>query len=259
MEPTQGQKMALAKNIDQIMGDHLEGNYMTRCKQAITVLSTGVFPAFGDDGVDLGLGYDHGRAGGNSITYDFTAVGATFNEALLDISQKMDASGTPKTNRAIIMGSDWLAQFGSDSGVLEVMKANGSNDILLQERFARQFGEVDGLYVIAQYKPIGATAPFWILDYTPATSYVAYEGATPAPFVPATEALAFSLNDKTYRINRGVNALDDMGRAVRRVGDMVVDSYTDKDPVTIWVRSQTRHMFVYGNIDHTVKSTGTFA
>lgn len=259
VEPTDSQADSIAKNVLQIVGDHVEGHNMTKWYQALQVPISGVFPARGVDGADLGFDYDFNRSASNALTYDFTAGGATMNEALVNISNRLDATGTPKSNRVAIMGSSWLSQWGSDSGIIEIMKANSVNQLLAQEMFERQFGNVTGLFVVAQYRPVGALAPLWILSFEPGTQYVAYKGATPAPFIPSDVVTAFSLDDKTWSIKRGVMALNEAGQKVRQVGDLVVDSYVENDPVTTFVRSQTRHMFLYGNIDHTLKSTGTFA
>lgn len=257
-EPTDSQAMQMAKNVDQIVGDHVEGHNMTKWKQALDVVRTGIFPARGDEDADLDLDYDHGRAGGGALTYDFTAGGATMNEALVNIGLRLDATGTPKGNRAVIMGATWLAEWGSDTGLIEIMKANSVNQLLAQEMFERKFGGINGLYVVAQYRPVGALAPFWILSFEPGVEYTAYSGASAAPFVPDVEAIGFSLDDRTFNIKRGVDAFDDNHRVQRVVGDMAFDSFADNDPIVQFVRSQTRHIYVYGNIDHTLKSTGTF-
>jgi hypothetical protein len=258
-EPTVSQVQNLIKNTEQILGDHLEGHNMTKWYQALNVVRTGVFPAKGDNGSDLGLDYDHSRDAGQDITYDFTAGGATFAEAMTNMSLQLDATGTPKQDRIAILGSDWISEWSTDTGVLEEMKANSANQIIAQDMFERKFGNIEGLFVLGQYRPRGATSPFWILSYEPGVQYVAYKGATAAPFIPSDEAVALSLVDRTFNIKRGVDAYDDNGRVMRLVGDMVVDSYSENDPITTFVRSQTRHMYVYGNIDHTVRSTGTFA
>ena len=237
MEATASQQMQIAKNVAQIGGDYMEAKDMTRAKQAIDVVRTGIFPAKGDNGADLGLGYDHNRDGAQDITYDFTAGGATFNAAINAISVRLNATNTPKGNRCIIMGSSWLDKFGTDSGVQAYKDANPDNILLRQQMEERFFNGIDGLFVVGQYKPSGAIAPFWILSYEPGTGYVGYKGASEVPFVPATEAIAFSLNDKTYRINRGVMVLDDNGKKQRAVGDLVMDTFYDNDPVTTWIRS----------------------
>lgn len=259
MEPTSSQALQMAKNVDQILGDHVEGNNMTKWYQALTAVRTGVFSARGDKGADLGLDYDMGRNASQTLTYDFTAVGATFSEAMTNMALQLDATGTPKADRIAILGATWINAWSTDTGVLEEMKANSANQILAQDMFTRKFGNIEGLYVLGQYRPRGATAPLWILSYEPGIEYVAYKGATGAPFMPAVECVALSLVDKTFSIKRGVDAYDDTGRVMRLVGDLVVDSFTSPDPITTFIRSQTRHMYVYGNIDHTVKSTGTFA
>lgn len=258
MEPTASQAMQMAKNVDQILGDHVEGHNTTKWKQALDVCRTGVFNARGVAGGDLGLDYDHSRDAGNDLTYDFTAGGATMNEALVELGQLLDSTGTPKSNRAAIMGESWLGEYGSDTGIIEIMKANSVNQLLAQDRFERQFGNINGLYVVAHYRPVGGLSPFWILSFSPGAEYVAYEGASAAPWVPDVEVIGLSLDDRRWNIRRGVDALSDGGRTERRVGDLVVDSFAELDPVTTYVRSQTRHIYVAGNIDHTVKSTGTF-
>lgn len=257
-EASDSQVAQMAKNVDQIIGDHVEGHNMTKAKQALDVVRTGIFPATGDDGADLGLNYDHSRDSGGSLTYDFTDSGATMNEALVNMSIQLDSTGTPKGNRAVIMGATWLAEWGADSGIIEIMKANSVNQLLAQDRFEQQFGNINGLWVVAHYRPVGATSPFWILSYEPGVDFIAYKGATAAPFVPILHAMALSLNDKTWNIKRGVDALDESGNYRRAVGDMVVDSFTNDDPVATFIRSQTRHIYLYGNIDHTLKSIGTF-
>jgi hypothetical protein len=251
--------MQMAKNVEQILGDHVEGNNMTKWYQAINAVRTGIFVAKGDNGADLGLGYDMGRNVSQAITYDFTAGGETMSEALTNMSLQLDKTNTPKANRIAILGATWITEWSSDSGILEEMQANSANQLLAQDMFEKKFGNIEGLYVLGQYRPRGATSPFWILSYVPGFEYVAYKGASAVPFIPDTEAVALSLNDKTYSIKRGVDAFDDRGKVMRVVGDLVVDSYSENDPITTFIRSQTRHMYIYGNIDHTVKSVGTFS
>ena len=258
MEPTASQASQIAKNVNQIIGDKEEAHNMTKWKQALDVVRTGIFPATGDEGADLGFDYDHNRDVGNNLTYDFTAGGATMNEALVNVSNKLDATHTPKGSRAVIMGATWLSEWGADTGIIEIMKANSVNQLLAQEMFERKFGGITGLYVVAQYRPVGALAPLWILSFEPGTEFVEYDGATPEPFIPDVELAGFSLDDKTWNIKRGMLAFDDGGRKVRVAGDLVIDNFTENDPTVTYIRAQTRHIYIYGNIAHTLKSTGTF-
>ena len=249
---------SILENVNQIIGDHLEGHYMTKRFQAIDTIRTGIFVARGDNGVDLGLGYDHGRDAGNSLTYDFTAGGATMDEALIDIDQILTSQGTPQGERFVIMGSSWVTKYSTDATILERMQANTANELLQQQIFSQQYGNVDGLYVLGRYRAAGMTAPVWILAYTPDSSYVAYKGASAAPFVPATSAVFGSFLDKRFRILRGVDAFGVNGRVERVVGDLVVDRFSENDPITEFIRSQTRHIYICGNVDHTGVSVGTF-
>ncbi len=258
-EATDSEMDNIAANVESIVEDFDEGAAMTRAKQALDVPRTGIFNAKGVKGSDLGLGYDHNRDGGNDLVYDFTAGGASMSEALLNISNRLDAKGAPMTGRYSIMGANWRAEYGSDSGILEIMKANAANTVLTQQLFNQQFGNVIGLSVLAQFRPSGASSPMWILAYEPGVQYIAYEGATPEPFIPVTSVIAGSFDDKTYRVQRGVLAFDDSGKRVKVVNKLVVDSFFEKDATVTWIRGQIRHIYIYGNIDHTVESVGTFA
>lgn len=259
MEATDDQMDNIAENIENIVDGLDEAGAMTRAYQAITTKRTGVFPAKGVKGSDLGLDYDHGRDGAQDIVYDFTAGGASVSEALSDISARLDALGTPTTDRYCFLGTNWRTQFSSDSGILEIMKANAANVIISQQLFNTQFGNVIGVTVLAQFKPIAATVGMWILSYDPGVPYIAYKGATPAPFFPADNAFAGSFSDRTYNVKRGVLAFDENRKKIRAFGDMVIDSFTKDDPIVTWVRGQVRHLYLQANIDHTVESTGTFA
>jgi hypothetical protein len=115
-----------------------------------------------------------------------------------------------------------------------------------------------GLVLVSRVRVGAMVHPVYVCTFQPGTSYVGYKGATATAWVPDAEALAFSLDDRRYRINRGVNALDEMGGRIRVAGDLVVDRYVENDPVTEFVRSQTRHCYVPANVNHTFKSTGTF-
>ena len=257
-EATDSEMDNVAANVENIVEELDEGAAMTRAKQALDTVRTGVFNAKGVKGSDLRLDYDHSRDAGGDLTYDFTAGGATMSEAIVNISNRLDDKGAPLTDRYVIMGATWRAQYGADSGILELMKANAANIILTQQLFNQQFGNIIGLSVIAQFKPAGGSSPFWILSYEPGVEYIAYEGAAGAPFIPLTSAIAGSFADKTYNVKRGVTAFNDAGKKVKVVNNLVVDSFTDNDPITTWVRGQVRHIYIYGNIDHTIESVGTF-
>lgn len=258
-EPTDSQMSNLMKNVDNILEDHVEGSEMTKLKQSIDTVRTGVFEARGVKGQDLNLDYDHERDASNDLTYDFTLGGASMTEALLNISNKMDADGVPLQDRFVFMGDLWRTRWGSDSDILEYMKANAANQLIEQRLFAERFGGIQGVYVIAHFKPLGANADLWLLSFQPGVPYVAYEGASEEPWWPTNECFFGSFTDKTFKVQRGLDYFDDGGRVQRAAGELIVDSFYDKDPINQFVRSQMRHMYVYGNINHTGKSTGTFS
>ena len=247
------------KLMQDIVKQHTDMHNMLKWKQAIDVLFDGQFYAKGENGVDLGLGVDFGRAAGQSITYDFTAGGASMLEAIGNMVEQARATGTPMSGLCVLMGDDWISKFGTDTGILSYMQATQGAQLLQTNMMPQQLGGMDSsVYVLGQVRPLGAIAPVWVLGYNPGAVYKAYNGASSTDWITSTKAAMFSLSDPTYRAYRGVNVMDG-GRKMRQVGELVFDSYVENNPVEERLRSNSRHLFVYGNINHTVVSTGTFS
>jgi len=259
VEPSTGAMTSIMKNIDQIMGDHIEGHLMTKNKQAIDFLRTGIFNAPGTGGADLGLSIDFGRDAGNDINYDFTGATASFLTAIREAQDQLRSQGCPLNGMVMILGDSWATEFSQDTDIQALRRNNGQNVIVEAQMEAPQLLGVEGLQIVTRLRDSAMLAPVWICRYEPPTQYISAKGATPAPFLPDTEAVMFSLGSKTWRVYRGVDAFDANGKATRAVGEMVVDSYDENDPITTYVRSQSRHLILPGNIDHTLRSTGTFA
>lgn len=258
-EVTESYMTRLTRIMDRTMKQHVEAHNMTKYKQALDVIRTGEFVANGVGGKDLGLSITFSRDAANSMTYDTTATGATAFAALKKIETQARAQGTPVSNFVVLCGSDWLDYIATDKGVIEYMQANPSASLINASMVPPKLQGVYGLTVHMMLRPLGMLAPVYICSYQPDTEYIAYEGATAAPWIPATEAVAFSLSDKRYTVQCGVDVLDGNGKAVRTVGDVVFDTFTENDPVADYIRSQRREIFVPANINHTFRLTGTFA
>ena len=245
--------------INQIVREHVAAMNMTKNKQALDVLKTGTFPANGPGGVDIEEGIDLSRAGANSLTYDFTVGSATMTIALSEAVEQLRSKGTPLDNMVCVMGSDWITKYNSDTAIAGYMDNNSANQIVASQMAPSELLNTEGLYVMGQYRGPGMVAPLWICQYAPPTSYVKDLGAASEPYVSDNAAIFFSLSDVRYRVNRGVNVIGENGKRMREVGDLVIDRFADNDPVTEYVRSNTRHCFVPANIDHTAVSVGTFS
>jgi len=256
VESSAGYQAARIKNVSQIVGDHMEAHHMTKWKQAIDVLVLGVFKARGSGDAALGLDIDFTRAAGNSLTNDFTSV--DMPAAIAAMVKKMRDNNAPMQDLVILMGSDWLDNYSTDTSILELRKANGVNELVKSSIAAQLLENTHGLFIVDYIRIPGVIAPVWITSFAPGVQYKADNETAAADWIASTVAVCFSLADKTYRVNRGVNTKGD-NKIERRVGDEVFDSFAENDPATEFVRSQTRHAFVYGNINHTVKSTGTFS
>ena len=243
----------------QIMRQHTVAHNTTRWKKAIDVIRTGKFTPTGLQGQDIGLEIDFGRDAGLDTTYDFTAVGATMDKALFALYDAYRNQNGVGDELVVILGTDWLKAFEDDTDVQARIEANSANMLLSQNMMPPEFQNVSGLRYVAKYRPRGCVDAMWIMAYRPQGLFIPYSGATAVEFMPSDEAVIFNMGDTRYKVLRGVDILDDMGNARRAVGDIVFDSYREKDPVQQVLRSSARYAYIFGNVNHTARSTGTFA
>jgi hypothetical protein len=258
LESTTGWSAHHAKLMQDIIKQHVAGHNMTKWKQALDVIFDGEFYAKGTNGNDINLDIDYGRASANELTHDFTASD-TFAIAYQEFLDQLLAQGSPVSNLVMVLGSDWINEFSTDTDVLAQLDANSVNQRLMQDMMPPQLRNAHGMHVIATYRAPGSVAPAYICTYQPGTQYKAHKGASASAWITSTKAAMFSLDSPRYRVLRGVDAFDDSGRVTRAVGDVVFDTYHEDDPIIDFARSQSRHVFVPGNINHTVVSTGTFS
>ncbi len=259
VESTAGFQAHQIKLVEGVAKQHTSAFNMTKNKQALDVFVEGKFLAKAAGDKDLGLDIDYGRKNEMSLAYNFTDADATFMEALTKAQQILSANGAPLGGMFGILGAKWLNELSTDAGVKEYMKNNAANITVETQMMPDQFKGVEGLYHVATLRAPGMLAPFYLFAYQPGTQYKSSAGATAEPFIADEDAIWGSVDDTRYKVNRGVDALDGDERAVRATGDIVFDEFTQKDPVGSFVRSQCRHAFVPGNINHTSKTTGTFA
>lgn len=247
-----------ARMFKQIMTHHTVGHNITRWKLAIDTIRTGKFSPVGIDGEDIGLEIDFSRSAGLSITYDFTASGATMDKALAALYDAYRGQNGSGDELCVIMGDKWLKEFESDTTIQKRIEANTSNILLQQNMMPPELQNVYGLRLVSRYRVPGKVDPIWICAYKPQGQFVQYKGATAVPFMPTAEIVMFNIGATRYKVLRGVDVLDNSGKVTRAVGDVVFDSYSEKDPVATQLRSSARYAFVPGNVNHTARSTGTF-
>ncbi len=259
LESTAGFGANEAKIIGDIVKQHIGAHNMTKNKQALDVLLEGVFKARGTGGSDLGLDIDYGRKSALDLVYDFTAGGASFLEALKNAQEELRDNGTPLGGMTMLMGEKWLTELSKDAKAQEMMQNNSSNLLIQTQMMPPMFSGTEGLFVVGQLRGLGMIAPVWLTSYSPGVAYKASPSATASPFIADDKAVFFSTQDTRFDVQRGMVVLDNNDKASRVTGDVVFDMYTDKDPVTTFLRSATRHAFVPANADHTAGDTGTFA
>ena len=258
-ESTGGFSGSHAKLLQDIFKDHIGGHNSTRWFLALQTMRTGKFSPYGIDGNDLALEIDFSRDAGNDITYNFTDAGAGIDYALQEMYAVYRSQNGKKGNLAVILGADWLEELETDADVLEKMTANTANEVVALNMMPPELNNTDGLYVVGRYRPAGMVVPLWILAYEPDAQFVQYKGATAQDYMPSDEAIMFAIGETRYSIFRGVDVLDGNGRIVRASGEIVIDTFTESDPPSEYIRSSTRMAFIPGDVDHVVRSTGTFS
>lgn len=244
------------KLLTDIMEQHMAGHRATRWKLAIDLIRTGKFSPTGPSGVDLGFEIDFSRDGSLDLTADFGSV--DIDTALKAVYDELADNGVNRDNLTFILGASWMSQLENDSDVLTKMQANAANEVISLNRMPEAFKNTQHLYLVGTYRIPGTVTSVNLCGYSPDSKYEAYKGASEVNFLPDDEMIAFSYNSPRYRVFRGIDALNDAQKAVRVAGEVVFDNYTEKDPVTEFLRSQARFAFIPGNVNHTARSTGTF-
>lgn len=258
-EVTEDYLTRLDRLVSLITTDHVEGHKMIMLKQALDVVRTGVFPAKGEGGKSIGLDIDFGRDAANDLTYDFTADGASFAEALVNVQTQAIDQSAPLSGFVAILGENWIKQFDADSGIQTYLQASAATAILESKMMPDRLSNAQGLIVLGRIRTLGMRAPMWICALDLGSQYVPYKGASPESWIPDDDAVFFSLNDERYTINRGIDVKNANGTSERVAGEVAFDTYTSDDPVIDYLRSSRRGCYVPANVDHTFKSTGTFS
>jgi hypothetical protein len=251
---------AQMRKTNKILNNHATGHTMTKNKQAIDMILDGAFYAKGITAADLGLDEVYARDVANNLTYDFTAGGATIDEAMTEVLDQIESKGCPMMEVNFLVGKNWQVAFESDSNVLVKMQANAANVLVQQNLKPPVWAGVQGLKLLGIYRPVGSSTAVNIFTYNPGTPYIAYKGATAAPWIGDDVMCAWSGVSPAYTVYRGIDVVASNGNKIDRVsGEIAFDSWIEQNPPSENLRSSTRHLFLRGDINHTAKSTGTFS
>ncbi len=260
IESTAGISLHDAKMMNDILRHHVGGWLATRWKLAIDTIRTGTFTARGINGESIGLDIAFNRDAAKSITYDFTAAGATIDEALLNLYNAYRAGGSNPAAICVIAGLNWISAFQTDADVIERAKANTANVLVTQSLMPPELLNTQGLYLVASYLIPGTLTPVYICGFQPQYDFLGVKGGTTEPYMPVDDAIMLSINDapNRYRVFRGVDAFDAGGNIIRTVGEIVFDGFKTNDPIAELVRSQSRFAFIPANINRTAVCAGIF-
>jgi len=259
LESTAGASASYTKMVGDIVKDHIGGYNSTRWFLSLQTMRTGKFTTYGNGGRDIDLEIDFSRDSGNDITYDFTDASASIDSALKAMYAVYRSQHGSKGNLAVILGSDWQENLEQDADVIEKMTANTANETIALNMMPPELSNTEGLYVIGRYRPAGMVVPIWLLAYEPDAQFVQYNGATAQDYMPSDECIMFSVGEKRYSVYRGIEVISGTGRIDRVVGEMVFDTFISKDPIAEYIRSAARFAFIPGQVNHVVRSTGTFS
>lgn len=257
LEATDGFGLNEAQIIRKIVEDHVAGHIMTKNRQAIEIFETGQFTAYGVD--DSSLNIDFNRDVDLSMTYDFTQVGASFSDAIAEMQDKLRLKGIALSNMFIMCGQNWLTEFQADDSANQAAQNNAINQLLQTPMTPKVLQNTQGFYNLGQVRTRDMLAPVWITSYSPGKQYKETATSAATDWLDPNKAIMGSFDSPRWNVQRGIRVLNGSGVSTTVSGDVVFDQYNEKDPVTDFIRSATRHAFVPANINHTAVSEGTFA
>ncbi len=227
---------------------------MTHNKQSITLFETGIFSAPGENGEEIGLELAFGRAAGNNIIYDATAVGATFSEAIIFCQTTMIDDGLPRGQQFAFLGNEWESFYREDPDVIAWLKEKP-----VIPEFPEALKGYEGVDSYEYLKLPGMKDGIWLLFYAPGLPYTPKKGAASEPWITPENMIMGSFLDPRYDINRGVNVVDRAGTDLEIVaGRINFDYFVDFRNKTRYARANVRKALMAANIDRTYVCNGTF-
>ena len=239
-----------------IRRDHVDGHRLMRWKQALDVIFDGVFYARGPGGVDLKMDIDFERDSENKFTHTI-GTNLSVADALTQMQKKLKEQGASLGNMIVIMGRKYLSRFFDNPEIHKYRASIVANYLLRQERLPKRLvNQESGLVVHEVFYAPEMSTPLYICSYSPGVPYKTPGCVAATPWIADNKAAMLSLDSPRYSIQRGVNALTENGKTSTLTGDIVFDSFVDK--TVRYMRSQSRHMFIPGNVNHIAVSTGTF-
>jgi len=257
LEATDEQDKHTRKIMDDIVKQHVAAHRITKWKQALDVIFDSKFYARGPNGQSIGLDIDFERDAGNSLTAH-TVVAKKISTAFKEMQDKILSQGAPASNLVVIMGNDYQKVFYQDQTVMKYIYTLESNFLMMQELYPKILGNKNsGLVINALYRGERMVAPVAVCSYSPGVSYIQTKGGAAEPWVPTNKAAMFSLDSPTFYFERGINAFDESRQVRRKAGAIIFDAFSENDPVATYIRSQTRHAYIFGNVNHVAVDTIT--
>ncbi len=253
---TSGFNTAQVRKTDKILNTHQTDHNMRKNKQAIDVYRDGVFYAPGIGGKDINKNETFTRDSGNDQTANFSLI--SIDDALAAANDQLNDQDCSQDNRFCVMGKSWHKEWETDSNVQARMRSNPENVLLAQNLNPPTWMSTQGLMFLGIYRPAGSSIAIRMFTYNPGIKYRSHTGATPERWIPDDEMIMGSFDSPSYRVYRGIDVVNETVSKIKRVvGELVFDSFISASPVAEIFRSHTRHLFLMGNINHTLRSTGS--
>ena len=257
VDPTHWQQTVQTR-IDRILNGpdgFVESWLMARRKSALTLLETGKLKFYNSDAkIFEEVGFS--RASSNSFTYNLSASGKDFDDAIKTAVTQTRKYYAPPAGVALILGAKWLTQFDTNAQVLKKREAQQSLELLQLNMQPPQLKGVEGLNVIARYRVDGLSMPVWILTFEPPQMFKSASSGTSEPYVADEKMLLFNLHSGGWRFYRGLDVLNAAGGIERVQQGMAIDSFTLDDPIAEVLRAQSRFAYMFQEVNHTACITG---
>ncbi|MEM9423617.1 MAG: hypothetical protein AAF975_02365 [Spirochaetota bacterium] len=257
--PASNWQATMEARVNRIIGGpdgFVESWLMARRHAAVQYLETGKI-ALHDFAAQSYEEFDFGRAADNAFNWDFSTSGNNFDGAVKKAYEAARTAYCPTDGLCLLLGRKWQERFDTEAEVIKKREATQATELVQLNMQPPRLQNVEGLSIIARYRVAGVSLPFWVLTYEPMLPFKRSPEAAPTSYVGDDKLLFFSLKSGGYRFYRGVDYLDGAQNIQRAAGGLVIDSFTEKDPIAEVIRAQSRFFYMPSNVDHTVCVSGS--
>ena len=236
----------ITKLVSEILLQHDDAMTRTIVKQVFDICINGKFQPVGKGGVAIGEPFDFERNTGNTIKKDYSGKAI---EQLTDAYDQYVKMHGPQGRLFAIVGSSVLSALEDDDKFRKALELQA-----LHAGVTYLTGENTVFAHITEMKIPGRAARFELFSFNEDYENEAGESVQ---YMNSKGLIFSSFNAPRMQLYGGVFIIDSNQKSRIMEGQMVTDSFVQKNPDAYIVRSQSRPLLVPGNVNHIVYAENT--